>query len=290
MKQSLDDVQKLQRHDKYGCNEDDPDEPLSPFYRELCRPPAPKSISGREDQSELQVYVVREKKNEQRGNGIDKDNKYLVHIHLDKVKSHQMIQCGHKEEPDTCLNESSIEPDSKHGRINEPAPSLLRTGFLRSLICSGQQNGDDNPDQDICQDLLEEFIADPGGDNGPCYGARQGENSQPQAHLKVMVLFLSKGYDPGNVLEEQRDAVGSIGKGAVQPQKDEGGQGDSGTSTGHDIHETGNGADCKEKRYLQEFFHYPRAFLNQGVGNKTSSKNYVHHCLREKSNNRYPFW
>jgi len=261
--QALDDVQKLQGHDKYGDNKDGFNQPFSLFYRELCRPPGAKGITGRKNQSELQVYIVREKKNEQRRNGIDEDNEYLVHIHLDEVDSHQMVERGHKQEPDTGLDESSIKSEAKHGGVDEPAPSLLLFDLLIPLIRSWQQNGDDNPNQDIGQDLLEELIADPCGDNGPCYGARQGESSQLQAHLKSVVLLLPKGYDSGDILYEQCDTVGSVGKGAIQAQKDEGGQGDSGTATGHDIHETGNGADSKEKHYFQWFFHYPCSFRAQ---------------------------
>ena len=251
VKQSLDDVQKLQRHDKYGDNKDDLNQSFSLSYRELCRPPSAKGITGRKNQSELQVYIMREKEDEQGGDGINEDNEYLVHIYMDEVQFHQMVERGHKQKSNAGLDESSIESNGKHRRVDEPAPGLLLFDLLFPLIRPWKKNGDDNPNQDIGQDLLEEFIADPCGDDGPCYGPRQGESSQLKAHLKSMILFLPKGYDSGDILYEQCDTVGPVGEGAIQPQKDEGGQGDSRTATGHDIHETGNGPDSKEKQYLQ---------------------------------------
>ena len=66
-----------------------------------------------------------------------------------------------------------------------------------------------------------------------------------------MVLLLFKRYDSRDILYEQGHAVSSVGKGAVQPQEYEGGQGDGGATPSHDIHETANTTRSKEKQDLQ---------------------------------------
>ena len=57
----------------------------------MSSPPAAKSIAGGKDKPEFPVHVSCDREDKQGRNGINQDDKNLVHIDLNKVNLQQMV-------------------------------------------------------------------------------------------------------------------------------------------------------------------------------------------------------
>ncbi len=220
----------------------------------LGGPPPSGRIAGGQDDPQRPVDIPRPGKHRHRGDGVDEEYGRLVHVDPDEVHVHQVPQRRDHEETDAHLVQPADETDPEHDGIDEPSAGGL-PGLPPVLPGGGDEDRGDHDEDEDAEHLLKEEVVHFYGRDGPEDRPRKGACGEPHARLQVRIVLPPVGDDGGDALDEDGQAVGAVGKGAVETQEDEHREGDGRTPAGHDVQKPGDDSDDEQQGEQNDLIH-----------------------------------
>jgi hypothetical protein len=205
-----------------------------------------------EHQSEAPVHVARGHEDAQRRDHVEEHHQHLEDVHLHQVDAQDPVEQHDEQDAHGHLDEAAVEADHRHGGDHRPSQVRILQVHRVPVCRHGHQHHHRRAHHHQDQNPAKQVVAHQGGGPGPDDGARHGGYGElePQAQVPVPgAAVLPGGRD---VLQDDADTVGAVGRGAVQADEHEHRQGDHGTPGGHDVEKARQGARRQQQQDLFE--------------------------------------